>query len=139
MFSNLTDSVQIVAIFFKIAGNLLRKSPRLSHPARLFLLWKKQKYVPASHRCTEAKHFVFTSVCSHQESKLTVSVPQLAILFRYHSQNSSIGLRFLGLKIKHPTQGWMFYFECSHQESNLECRYRKPEFYPLNYESSLKK
>ena len=24
---------------------------------------------------------------------------------------------------------------CSHQESNLDRRYRKPAFYPLNYES----
>ncbi len=27
----LTEAVQVVAIFFKIADNLLRKSPRLSH------------------------------------------------------------------------------------------------------------
>ncbi len=26
-------------------------------------------------------------------------------------------------------------FVCSRQESNLELRYRKPKFYPLNYES----
>ncbi len=27
---------------------------------------------------------------------------------------------------------------CSHQESNLDRRYRKPIFYPLNYESNTK-
>lgn len=32
--SNSTDSVQVVAIIFKIAVNLLRKSPSLSHPPR---------------------------------------------------------------------------------------------------------
>ena len=28
-----------------------------------------------------------------------------------------------------------FFILCSHQESNLDRRYRKPVFYPLNYES----
>ena len=28
-----------------------------------------------------------------------------------------------------------FFHLCSHQESNLDRRYRKPAFYPLNYES----
>ncbi len=34
-----------------------------------------------------------------------------------------------------PFAGCSFLYWCSHQESNLDLRYRKPKFYPLNYES----
>lgn len=50
-------------------------------------------------------------------------------------QNISKQLRLPGLKVKGPTYSRTVYFECSHQESNLDYRYRKPAFYPLNYES----
>ncbi len=34
--SLLTEAVQVIALFFKRAGNLLRKSPRLSHGYEYF-------------------------------------------------------------------------------------------------------
>ncbi len=84
-----------------------------------------------------------------RESKLTASVPMQDTFLRKARKDISAWLRsvllFAGRKQLQLVRAQYnkshrlvaFVILCSHQGSNLDRRYRKPTFYPLNYESKF--
>jgi hypothetical protein len=50
----------------------------------------------------------------------------------YQIQNR-LNIQILVIVICLEIRYWKFWFVCLHEESNLDHRFRKPTFYPLNY------
>ncbi len=80
---------------------------------------RRQKLIRYTHKFLLPAVFCFATLCI---------VAQI--------ENRSIPGESTAFTKTHPLSGvGVFSTQCSHQESNLDRGYRKPIFYPLNYES----
>ena len=131
--AKLSQSFSQLAVF--CARKAQKTSLRRSTPGR-----KVRRHLTLAHKQKwHLEGCSFLQLCSRQESNITCSVQVVSILFR-SSQNTSQPFRLLTRRQNNsPKKLHVFVFSsfilCSRQESNLEFRYRKPMFYPLNYES----